>query len=47
VVQSLDGGTAHMAEWGTINSSVKDSVAEFLYEKTRRRPMILPVAVEV
>jgi ribonuclease J len=47
VVQSLDGGTAHMAEWGAINSSVKDSVAEFLYEKTRRRPMILPVAVEV
>ena len=47
VVQSLDGGTAHMAEWGSINTSVKDSVAEFLYEKTRRRPMILPVAVEV
>jgi ribonuclease J len=47
VVTSLDGASSHIAEWGVINTTVKDSVAEFLYEKTRRRPMILPVAVEV
>ena len=26
---------------------VKDAVAKFLYDETRRRPMVLPVAVEV
>ncbi len=26
---------------------VKDAVAQFLYDETRRRPMVLPVAVEV
>ncbi|MEX2237479.1 MAG: ribonuclease J [Dehalococcoidia bacterium] len=47
VVAALDGTSEHIAEWGVVNTMVKDSVAEFLYEKTRRRPMILPVVTEV
>jgi ribonuclease J len=34
-------------EWGTIKSSVKDALARFLYERTERRPMILPIIMEV
>ncbi|HLZ72958.1 MAG TPA: ribonuclease J [Dehalococcoidia bacterium] len=44
--QSLDGAD-HRAEWPAINARVKDTVAKFLYDETRRRPMVLPVAVEV
>ncbi|MPZ24061.1 MAG: RNase J family beta-CASP ribonuclease [Dehalococcoidia bacterium] len=47
VAQSLDGATDHAAEWGVVKTTVKDAVADFLYQKTRRRPMILPVVVEV
>ncbi|HEY8837838.1 MAG TPA: ribonuclease J [Dehalococcoidia bacterium] len=45
-LQSLDGAD-HRAEWPDINAKVKDTVAKFLYDETRRRPMVLPVAVEV
>ena len=45
-MQSLDGAD-HRAEWPDINAKVKDTVAKFLYDETRRRPMVLPVAVEV
>ncbi len=34
-------------EWNTIKMRVKDSLSRFLYEKTRRRPMILPIIMEV
>ncbi|MDE3096750.1 MAG: ribonuclease J [Chloroflexota bacterium] len=40
-------GADHIVEWGAVHAQVKDSVAKFLYDETRRRPMVLPVAVEV
>ena len=46
VVGALQGAN-HVAEWGAIHSTVKEAVARFLYQETRRRPMVLPVAVEV
>ena len=46
VVAALDGAN-HIAEWGVIHSKVKEAIAKFLYQETRRRPMVLPVAVEV
>ncbi len=46
VVAALRGAD-HVAEWSIVNSNVKDAVAKFLYDETHRRPMILPVAVEV
>jgi ribonuclease J len=46
VLQAL-AGADHIVEWGAVHSQVKDAVAKFLYDETRRRPMVLPVAVEV
>jgi ribonuclease J len=43
---SLDGAE-HLVEWGVMTAQIKESVAQFLYAATRRRPMVLPVAVEV
>jgi ribonuclease J len=36
-----------VTEWAGIKSAVKDSLAQFLYERTKRRPMILPIIMEV
>jgi ribonuclease J len=47
VMRTLDRGGEHIAESGYIQAKVKDSLARFLYEQTKRRPMILPIAVEV
>jgi mRNA degradation ribonuclease J1/J2 len=30
-----------------VHTEVKEAVAKFLYDETRRRPMVLPVRVEV
>ncbi|MCL0071903.1 ribonuclease J, partial [Peptococcaceae bacterium] len=37
----------NIKEWSTIKSLVRDTLSKFLYEKTRRRPMILPIIMEV
>jgi hypothetical protein len=34
-------------EWSTIKSKVRDSLCDFVYKKTRRNPMILPIITEV
>ncbi|MDD4084114.1 MAG: ribonuclease J [Acidaminococcaceae bacterium] len=36
-----------VSEWSTIKSAVRDSLSRYLFEKTRRRPMILPVIMEI
>lgn len=33
-------------EWSAIKSAIRDALGRFLYEKTRRRPMILPIIME-
>ena len=40
-------GAIHPADWLTIHQMVREAVAKFLYEETHRRPLVLPVAVEV
>ena len=34
-------------DWGVIKTKVRDIMGKFLYEKTKRRPMILPIIMEV
>ncbi len=40
-------GADHHSEWGDVNTRVKESLSQYLYQQTRRRPMILPLTVEV
>lgn len=37
----------NVKDWTTIKSQVRDVLGKFLYEKTRRRPMILPIIQDV
>jgi ribonuclease J len=36
-----------VTEWSAIKTSVRESLGRFLYEQTRRRPMILPIIMEL
>ena len=46
VREALDGAD-HLAEWSVAHASVKDALAKFLYGETHRRPMVLPMVIEV
>ncbi len=37
----------YVHDWSFINRKIKDVASSYLYEKTRRRPMILPVVMEI
>ena len=37
----------HIKEWSTIKSSLKDGLRDYLYQKTKRNPMILPIIMDV
>ena len=34
-------------DWGELKGAVRDDVAKFLFDQTKRRPAILPVVMEV
>jgi len=36
-----------VTDWSTLKSGMRDGLREFLYEKTKRKPMILPIIMEV
>ena len=37
----------HVTEWASIKSNIKEELRIFLYEKTKRKPMILPIIMEI
>ncbi|MBE3549634.1 MAG: Ribonuclease J2 (endoribonuclease in RNA processing) [Brockia lithotrophica] len=37
----------NVSDWTTLKNNVRDTLSRFLYERTRRRPMILPIIMEV
>jgi ribonuclease J len=47
IVVAIGAEGDHIAEWSAVNQTVREAVARFLYNETRRRPMIMPLAVEV
>jgi len=47
IIESLAGVTSHHAETDFIQQKVKESLGQYFFKTTKRRPMILPVAVEV
>jgi len=38
---------SNIHEWNAIKTKVRDGISKYLYEKTRRSPMILPVIMEI
>lgn len=48
VIQSLENCTKEkITEWSTIKTNVRDALGKYLFDRTRRRPMILPIIMEV
>ncbi|MDP3058990.1 MAG: ribonuclease J [bacterium] len=46
VTQALARAMQDSTDWGSLRSAVKEALAQLLYDKTGRRPMILPVLLE-
>ena len=44
VQKCLDRG---VTDWGKLKNATKDALSEFVWRKTKRRPMILPIIMEV
>lgn len=44
VQKCLDKG---QADWGKLKATIKDVLGDFVWKKTKRRPMILPIIMEV
>ncbi len=40
-------GEEHTAEAGYLKAKIRDTLSRFFYQKTKRRPMIMPVVMEV
>ena len=36
----------HVSDWGKIKNVIKDSLSDFLWKRTKRSPMILPIIME-
>jgi len=47
VLASFAGLNGHASDWLFVKDKIKHTLSEFLYEKTHRRPMIIPVVMEV
>jgi len=37
----------HVTDWGKIKTEVKDAIGDFVWKETKRRPMIMPIIMEV
>jgi ribonuclease J len=47
IVMDVLGGESQHIDWTGIRETLKDDVATYLHQQTRRRPLVLPVTVEV
>ena len=36
----------NITDWGKIKSTIKDALGDYVWKKTKRRPMILPIIME-
>lgn len=47
VEDAIDGCLdRRVSDWGKMKSAIKDSLGDFLWKRTKRRPMILPIIME-
>ena len=35
-----------LKEWNTLKGKLRDSLSDYIYQKTKRSPMILPIIME-
>jgi ribonuclease J len=47
VIQAIENPGDHISEIALLKAQIKDAVSRYLYEQTKRRPMVFPVVVEV
>ncbi len=47
VAAAIENPGDHISEPGLLKAQIKDSLSQYLFERTRRRPMVFPVVVEV
>ena len=47
VLEAVENPGDHISEVALLKSQIKDGVSRFLFEQTKRRPMVFPVVVEV
>lgn len=47
VLDSFAGLNGHSSDWSFVKDKIRHTLSEFLYEQTHRRPMVLPVVMEV
>jgi ribonuclease J len=47
LVKALDHSSGRFPEWSFVNSKVRDTLDKFYYDRTKRRPMVLPFMVKV
>jgi len=47
VIASIENPGDHISEIALLKSQIKDGLSRYLYEQTKRRPMVFPVVVEV
>ncbi|HWZ19487.1 MAG TPA: ribonuclease J [Ktedonobacteraceae bacterium] len=47
VLESFIGLNGHASDWSFVKDKIKHTLSEYLYEQTHRRPMILPLVMEV
>jgi ribonuclease J len=47
VLAAIENPGDHISEVALLKSQIKDGLSRFLYEQTKRRPMVFPVVVEV
>ncbi|MBQ4611033.1 MAG: ribonuclease J [Clostridia bacterium] len=38
---------SHKGNWASIKNDIRNSLKNYLYEQTRRRPMVLPIIIEI
>jgi ribonuclease J len=47
VMQAIDTPGDHISEIALLKTQIKEALSRYLYEQTKRRPMVFPVVVEV
>ena len=47
IARSIENPGDHTSEVGLLKAQIKDALSQYLYEQTKRRPMVFPVVVEV